>query len=87
MAIGLSMMAWASVRRHLMTRAEAKRIDNLLKQYGFNLELPVGLFDMLREARFDKKKFDDKIDVVMPRAVGDCIVEQITFKQFESMFL
>ena len=86
-AIGLSMMAWASVRRGKMTRAEAKRIDNLLIKFGFNIELPVGLFDMLREARYDKKKFDDKIDVVLPEAVGSCVVEQITFKEFESMFL
>ena len=42
---------------------------------------------MLREARYDKKKFDDKIDVVLPEAVGRCVVEQITFKEFESMFL
>ena len=81
------MMAWASVRRGKMERAEAKRIDALLKKFGFNLELPVQLFDMLREARYDKKKFDDKIDVVLPEAVGRCVVEQITFKEFESMFL
>jgi 3-dehydroquinate synthase len=86
-AIGLSMMAWASVRRGLMTRSEANRIDALLKKFGFNIELPVDLFDMLREARYDKKKFDDKIDVVMPISVGNCVVEHITFKEFESMFL
>lgn len=86
-AIGLSMMAWASVRRGKMARAEAKRIDALLKKFGFNLELPVRLFDMLRETRFDKKKFDDKIDIVLPEAVGCCVVEQMTFKEFESMFL
>lgn len=86
-AIGLSMMSWASVRRGMMKRNEAKRIDDLLRKFGFSLELPVGLFDMLREARFDKKKFDDSIDVVMPKSVGDCVVEQLTFKEFESMFL
>ena len=86
-AIGLSMMSWASVRRGMMKRNEARRIDDLLRKFGFSLELPVGLFDMLREARFDKKKFDDSIDVVMPKSVGDCVVEQLTFKEFESMFL
>lgn len=86
-AIGLSMMAWASVRRGLMKRAEANRIDALLKKFGFDLELPVDLFKMLREARYDKKKCEDRIDVVMPVSVGNCVVEQITFKEFESMFL
>lgn len=86
-AIGLSMMAWASVRCGKMTSAEAQRIDALLKKFGFNLELPVELLEVLHEARYDKKKFDDKIDIVIPLAVGDCVVEHITFKEFEEMFL
>lgn len=51
------------------------------------MELPMDIFDILREARYDKKKMGDKIDVVMPLAVGDCVVEQISFKEFESMFV
>jgi 3-dehydroquinate synthase len=86
-AIGLSMMAWASVRQGRMSCEEAQRIDALLKKFGFNLELPMDIFDILREARYDKKKMGDKIDVVMPLAVGDCVVEQIAFKEFESMFV
>lgn len=86
-AIGLSMMAWASVRLGKMKRSEAMRIDALLKKFGFDITLPVGLFDMLREARYDKKKLDDKIDIVLPVAIGDCVIEQVTFKEFESMLL
>ena len=86
-AIGLSMMAWASVRQGRMSCEEAQRIDARLKKFGFNLELPMDIFDILREARYDKKKMGDKIDVVMPLAVGDCVVEQIAFKEFESMFV
>lgn len=86
-AVGLSMMAWASVRRGKMSHAEARRIDNLLKKFGFNITLPVGLFDMLREAQHDKKKNEDKIEVVLPVTIGECVIEQVTFKEFESMLL
>ena len=42
---------------------------------------------MLREARHDKKKCDDRIDVVLPVTIGECVVERMTFKNFESMLL
>ena len=86
-AIGLSAMSWVSGGRGKMKRAEAKRIDALLTKFGFNLDMPAGILEILREARYDKKKFDNKIDIVFPEAVGRCVVEQITFNEFESMFL
>ena len=85
-AIGLSMMAWASVKRGRMTAEDANRIDAVLQKFGFNLTPPVDMEKILQEARYDKKKFGSRIEVVLPEAIGSCVVEPMTFENFEAMF-
>lgn len=85
-AIGLSKMAWASVRRGIMTPEDANRIDAVLQKFGFNLALPVDMAEVLQEARYDKKKCGDKIDIVLPETIGNCVIETMTFEDFEAMF-
>lgn len=85
-AVGLSMIAHASAKLGMMLEGDAERVDALLAKLGFELELPVSLTNVLREVRYDKKKRDNIIRVVMPTAIGCCTVIEMPFDEFEELF-
>ena len=85
-AIGMSLIAHAAVRRGMMVESEAMRVDGLLRQLGFNLELPLDICDVLREVKYDKKKRDNLLRVVFPVKIGECRVAELSFSEFEQLF-
>jgi len=86
-AVGMSMIAHASVRRGMMAEEDAERIDTLLKRVGFDIKLPLSLPNVLREIKYDKKKRDNIIRVVMPTTIGCCRVIEMPFDEFEQLFV
>ncbi len=85
-ALGMSLIAYSSVRLGAMTKTDAERINDLLTRLGFNLQLPVDIVDVLREVRYDKKKKDNILRVVIPEAIGQCVVREMLFDDFERLF-
>lgn len=85
-AVGLSMIAHASVKLGMMLEGDAERVDALLAKLGFELELPVSLTNVLREVRYDKKKRDNILRVVLPESIGCCKVVDMPFDEFEELF-
>ena len=85
-AVGLSMIAHASAKLGMMLEGDAERVDALLANLGFELELPVLLTNVLREVRYDKKKRDNILRVVLPESIGCCKVVDIPFDEFEELF-
>lgn len=85
-AMGLSAIAHASVRRGLLATSDCERIDSLLAAFGFEITPPVSMADILREVRLDKKKSGDNIRVVMPESIGRCRIVEMPFSEFEEMF-
>ena len=85
-ALGLSLIAHAAVRRGMMVEEDALRIDGLLTQLGFELKLPVNICDVLREVKHDKKKKDNVLRVVFPVRIGECCVTELSFVEFEQLF-
>lgn len=85
-AVGLSMIAHASAKLGMMLEGDAERVDALLANLGFELELPVSLTNVLREVRYDKKKRDNIIRVVLPESIGCCKVVDMPFDEFEELF-
>lgn len=85
-AVGLSMIAHASAKLGMMLEGDAERVDALLAKLGFELELPVSLTNVLREVRYDKKKRDNILRVVLPESIGCCKVVDIPFDEFEELF-
>ena len=85
-AIGLSLIAHAAVRRGMMVEEDASRIDSLLAKLGFDLCMPVNIADVLREVKHDKKKIDNMLRVVFPVAIGECRVIGMSFVEFEQLF-
>lgn len=85
-AVGLSMIAHASAKLGMMLEEDAERVDALLAKLGFELELPVSLTNVLREVRYDKKKRDNILRVVLPESIGCCKVVDMPFDEFEELF-
>lgn len=84
-AVGLSMIAHASAKLGMMLEGDAERVDALLAKLGFELELPVSLTNVLREVRYDKKKRDNILRVVLPESIGCCKVVDMPFDEFEEL--
>lgn len=85
-AVGLSMISRAAVRYGVMSANDAKRVDSLLVRFGFDLQLPVTLHNLLRETKLDKKKKDNILRVVLPETIGECRVVEMPFDEFEKLF-
>lgn len=85
-AIGMSQIAHASVRCGMLAEDDAQRIDTLLDRLGFSLKLPVSIADVLREVKYDKKKSNNVLKVVLPIRIGECIVREMTFDELGTLF-
>lgn len=85
-AIGMSQIAHASVRCGMLASYDAERVDALLQSLGFCLTPPVSMTDVLREVKYDKKKSDNMLKVVMPVRIGECVVREMTFDEFGQLF-
>lgn len=84
-AIGMSQIAHTSVRCGMLAEEDAQRIDTLLERLGFSLTLPINMVDVLREVKHDKKKCNNVLKVVLPIKIGECIVREMTFDEFERL--
>lgn len=86
-AVGISMISHASVRMGIMVEECAERIDAVLQRLGFELRLPIPLSAVLREVRYDKKKRDNILRVVIPESIGRCRIVDMPFDEFEKLFV
>ena len=85
-AIGMMMMSDASVRRGVLAEADCQRIQELLSALGFKRDLDLSISNIIREVKHDKKKSGNNINIVLPCAVGECVIESISYEEFEQMF-
>lgn len=86
-AIGLSMIADAAVRKGMMAEEDARRIDNLLERLGFVLRADVATNELFSEVRYDKKRQGESIRVVLPETIGKCRIETMSLDDFGKMIL
>ena len=85
-AIGMSLVAHAAVRRGDLCEDVAERIDRALMQLGLKLEMPVTMTEMLREVKYDKKKKNNTIRLIVPKRIGECAVVEMSFEELEQLF-
>lgn len=85
-AVGMVLMARAAAQRGTMTSEDALRIESMFRSFGFELEPPVAMAEILREVKYDKKKHGNRIHAVLPEMIGRCRVEDMSFDEFEELF-
>ena len=85
-AMGLSLISHIAVRRNILAAESAKRIDALLCKLGFELTPPIPIEAILNEVKYDKKRDNDLIHLVLPVDIGRCHIEQIPISELRAMF-
>lgn len=76
-AIGMAMITRAAERKGICTQGTAERLEIALRALRLPTICPYEADDMARAALVDKKRNGDTISLILPRAVGDCITEEI----------
>lgn len=85
-AIGMMVISDVAKRRGALSEVDHQRINNLLSMLGFKRDLTLSMTNILREVKHDKKKSGNNINVVIPCKIGECKIENISYKEFEQMF-
>ena len=85
-AMGLAMVAKAAAKGGMLSSYEAQRIESLLCRLGFATEPSVPLSAIMRAVRHDKKREDNLLRVVIPEAIGRCVVRKMPIEEFERLF-
>ena len=85
-AIGMSLVAHAAVRRGDLSEDVAKRIDSVLVALGLKLDMPVTITEMLREVKYDKKKKNNSIRLIVPVRIGECEIKELSFEELGQLF-
>lgn len=85
-AIGMSLVAHAAVCRGDLSEDVAKRIDSLLVALGLKLDMPVTITEMLREVKYDKKKKNNSIRLIVPVRIGECEIKELSFEELGQLF-
>ncbi len=76
-AIGMAYVAQMAAEEGELPSVEATRIREVVERYGLPVELPVELRRLRQAILRDKKRAGNEIAVVMPAAIGQCVVRQI----------
>lgn len=85
-AVGMSLIARASVRLGVLGESDCRRIEGALERLGFSLTPPVEVRRLLRETQKDKKQEGGTLHVVLPTGIGSCTVRDMPLEQFAALF-
>lgn len=85
-AIGLNKMVDESEKRGELPAEEGTLIRNILIKTGLRQDIPgnISLKSLMDAILLDKKTYNDKIDIIMIRRIGDCYIKQIAVDDFYS---
>lgn len=63
-----------------------RRIIHMLKKFDFPLACPYSAADLTRAALHDKKRRGGEITLVIPEAIGNCVLKKIPVEDLEKFF-
>ncbi len=73
-AIGMALVAKASVAFGFVPQGTATRILWLLERFGLPWQTQFSADELYQAALSDKKRSGDVVNLVIPRAIGDCVL-------------
>lgn len=86
-AVGTALVAGAAAKMGILTPQDRDRIVALLTKMGFDLRPPVDIKRLLKEVSKDKKAEDGLLHVVLPAAIGRCVVQTLSPQAFGALFV
>ena len=84
-AAGLAAMVRTAARYGYCSQGSARRILGLLESFGFPTVLPYDADTLYQAALSDKKLRGSRIDLIVPKKIGDCAVLPIPAEQLLSV--
>jgi 3-dehydroquinate synthase len=84
-AIGLIAIADMARKNNLIHPDEANRIVGLCRQYNFEMGY-IAVIDLIASIAKDKKRENDKLHLIVPRAIGRVEDMAVTLDELEQMF-
>lgn len=76
-AVGMAVIARAAAARHLCSEETAARLIRTLKAHGLPTENPYTPAELMAVALRDKKRRGGRLTLIVPHAVGDCVLTDI----------
>lgn len=76
-AIGMAVIARAAAKCGLCDADAARRLINALQAHGLPTDNPYAADKLLEAAMRDKKRRGDRLTLIVPRTVGDCMLHDI----------
>ena len=84
-AIGLAIIARASASMGICSEADAARIVSVLKAFGLPVQTQYTAEALLRYLLSDKKRSGGTVNLILPEAIGRCIVSPTPVSQLQSI--
>lgn len=82
-SLGMILAANLSVKKNMLTEAEALRIRKLLQKFNLPVSMKFDRDKILEPVHQDKKKSGRMIDYVLLRSLGQASIERLTFSEVE----
>ena len=80
-SVGMSMMARAAAKFGFCTESTRDEILDMLTRYGLPIATDQNDEDICRVALGDKKRRGGTITLVVPRAIGDCVLHPVSVEE------
>ncbi len=80
-AAGLAVMMRAAAQKGYCGEEDAARVAVVLRSYGLPTEIDAPLADMLAAIANDKKRSGDKMNLIVPEAIGSCRIVSVPFAE------
>lgn len=84
-AIGLAVIARASASMGICSEADAARIVSVLKAFGLPVQTQYTAVALLPYLLSDKKRSGGTVNLILPEAIGRCIVSPTPVSQLQSI--
>ena len=84
-AIGTALIAKASAAANLCSTTTRDRICSLLTNFSLPTQTDFTVKNLAEHALSDKKRFGNSINLIMPEAIGHCVIQKTPLEAFESI--
>ena len=85
-AMGLAIISELSFSQGWCSKATRDEIIGILDMWGYDLEVPYSMEDMLDVIKVDKKRKGNQIDLIIPKEIGRCEIKRLDLEELESLF-
>lgn len=83
-AIGMAIVSRASAARSICTSDTAGKIESLLSQFSLPVRTEYDSATLFEAALSDKKRNGNTVNLILPKAIGDCVIAPTPVDQLKS---